>query len=120
MEETCIDPHSVKSEQIPFIMAEKKDPIPTELMKAMTEFFAKLQEDGMLSIALCDNEKGRMKMLHLLQHASREEIKFKHMLNHITDNAEVILTENGEVNVEDLENTGSEFQTVDVKKTEND
>lgn len=98
-----------------FETMKKEDPIPTELMRAMTEFFTKLQEDGMLAIALCDSEKGRMKMLGLLQHATREEIKFKHMLNHITENSEVILTEGDGINVEDLESTGETFQEVEVK-----
>ena len=59
-------------------------------------------------------------MLGLLQYATREEIKFKHMLNHITDNYEVVLTEGDEINVTDLEKTDSTFQTVDLNKKEND
>ena len=117
MEElTCVDPHMVKEVQSAFGVMKKEDTIPTELMKAMSEFFTKLQEDGMLAIALCDNEKGRMKMLGLLQYATREEIKFKHMLNHITENSEVVLTDGNGIDVEDLENTGETFQEVKVEK----
>ena len=100
--------------------ATREDQVPTELMRALTDFFTKLQEDGMLSIALCDSEKGRMKMLGLLQYATREEIKFKHMLNHITDNTEVVLTTGNGIDVTDLETTGEVFQEVEVKKEIND
>jgi hypothetical protein len=88
--------------------------IANKLHESLNEFFNKLRDDGMTAIALSENEEARMKMLGLLQYATRKEIELKQMIADLEDG--VIITDGSGISIEQLANTNGPITEVKIEQ----
>ena len=90
--------------------------VANKLHKELNEFFNKLREDGMTAIALSENEGARMKLLQLMQFATRKEIELKQIIATLEDG--VVITDGTGIPESQLAN--AEGNITEIKIAAND
>lgn len=87
-----------------------------ELVEELTGFFNTLREDGMIAIALSESEKSRMKLLGLMQYATRQEISLKRLVKELENelNPDILLESEEGVDLNKLAEAGTNIKTVKV------
>lgn len=83
--------------------------IAKDLYKEINSLFDNLKQDGMMAIALSDNEPSRMKMLAMLQFATRKEAKIRALIIELED--KVILNDSEPIDLRVLEGTDEAVNT---------
>ena len=87
--------------------------VANKLHEELNEFFSKLREDGMLAIALSENEEARLKFLSLMQYATRAEITLKQTIADLEDG--VIITDGEGISTEALANTEGNITEIKIE-----
>ncbi len=77
--------------------------IAKEINKELNSLFDNLRDNGMMAIALCENEDSRMKMLAMLQHATRKEAIIRSLVTEL--DSKFILNDSDPIDLKVLEGT---------------
>jgi len=87
-----------------------------ELIEELTGFFNQLREDGMIAIALSESENSRMKLLGLMQYATRQEIVLKRLVNDLEHqlNPDILVESAEGVDLDKLAEAGTNIKTVKI------
>jgi len=83
--------------------------IANEISKELNSLFDNLRDNGMMAIALCDNEDARMKILATLQHATRKEASIRELVNEL--NSKMIINDSEPIDLRVLEGTQEAVNT---------
>lgn len=90
--------------------------ITNTLHEELNDLFATIRNTGMYAIALSENEGARMKLLNMLQYASRKEIKLKQIIADFEDKT-VILSSEG-ISQDTIANTEGDIKVVTIEKND--
>jgi hypothetical protein len=85
-----------------------------EINELLEGFFKKLKSEGMRAIAYCDNEKGRVTMLGIMEHAAELEVTLKKAIKGMSDKT-IVITKEDTIDAGTLENLPAESKIIDTE-----